>query len=101
VEQDEGEAGITLEVVDCALDEGTGNVTMTYEVRSEREYDVVLVEGRVKDDSGTVVASSSGSVQNVAPGEAYRAEMVLSPAGETQGELDCEASLDLATEPFG
>jgi hypothetical protein len=101
VESDEQQAGIHIEVVGCDLDEGTGNVTLTYEVRSERAYDVVLVEGRVKDGSGTVVGSSTGSVMNVAPGELYREEMVVSSAGRPQGELTCEATLDLATEPLG
>lgn len=101
VETEEGRSGITIEVVGCQLDEGTGNVTMTYEVQSEKEYDVVLVEGRVKDGSGTIVGSSTGSVTNVAPGERYREEMVLSAAGVPQGEITCDAKLDLATEPFG
>jgi hypothetical protein len=101
VETNEQEAGIHIEVVGCDLDRGTGNVTLTYEVRSEKEYDVVLVEGRVKDGFGTVVGSSTGTVTNVVPGENYRDEMVLSSAGEPQGELTCEATLDLATEPLG
>lgn len=101
VEEDAGEAGITLRVVGCEPDPQTGLYTMTYEVESEREYNVVLVEGRLKDASGVIVASSSGSVTNAAPGEVYRQEMVLSPSGEPEGTLDCEASLDLATEPLG
>jgi hypothetical protein len=101
VETDERRSGITIEVVGCQLDEGTGNVTLTYELESEREYDVVLVEGRVIDGSGTIVGSSSGSVTNVVPGERYREEMVLSAAGATQGEVTCDARLDLATEPIG
>jgi hypothetical protein len=101
VEQDEERAGITIRVVGCELDPGTGIVTMTYEVESEREYQAVVINGSVKDESGVVVATSSGSVTDVSPGETYRDEMVLSPAGEPQGELDCEATLELATEPFG
>jgi hypothetical protein len=101
VETDQQQAGIQIEVVGCELDRGTGNVTMTFEVRSEKEYDVVLVEGRLKDDSGTVVGSSSGSVMNVVPGERYREDMVLTAAGEPEGQLTCEATLDLATEPLG
>ena len=34
-------------------------------------------------------------------GETYREEMVVSPSGDVQGELECEAMLELATEPFG
>ena len=101
VETEERSSGITIEVVSCDMDEGTGNVTMTYEVQSEKEYDVVLVEGRVRDGSGTIVGSSTGSVMNVVPGERYREEMVLSAAGVPQGEVACVARLDLATEPFG
>jgi hypothetical protein len=55
----------------------------------------------VKDGSGTIVGSSTGSITNVAPGERYRDEMVLSAAGVPQGELTCDAKLDLATEPLG
>jgi hypothetical protein len=101
VETEEGRSGITIEVVGCELDPGTGSVTLTYELQSEREYDVVLVEGRVKDGSGTIVGSSTGTVMNVMPGERYREEIALSAAGQTQGEVTCEAKLDLATEPFG
>lgn len=101
VEEDAGEAGISLRVVGCEPDPQTGIYTITYEVESEQEYNVVLVDGRLKDTSGVIVASSSGSVTNVAPGEVYRQEMVLSPSGEPEGTLDCEASLDLATEPLG
>jgi hypothetical protein len=101
VEQDEERAGITIRVVGCEPDPGTGIVTMTYEIQSEREYQAVVVNGRLKDESGVVLATSSGSVTDVSPGETYRGEMVLSPAGEPQGELDCEATLELATEPFG
>lgn len=101
VEHDQQAAGITIDVVGCDLDQGTGNVTMTYELESEKPYDVVLVQGQVRDGSGTIVGSSTGSVTNVSPGETYRGEMVLSSAGKTQGELRCEATLDLATEPLG
>jgi hypothetical protein len=101
VERDAGEAGIRIEVVGCELDETTGNVTSTVEVTSEREYSTVLVDFKLVDAQGTVVASSSTSASNVRPGETYRLEMPLSPAGELGEGFTCEADLNLATEPFG
>lgn len=101
VERDAGEAGIRIEVVGCELDEAIGNVTSTVEVTSEREYSTVLVDFRLVDAQGTVVASSSTSATGVRPGETYRLEMPLSPAGELGEGFTCEADLNLATEPFG
>ena len=101
VERDAGEAGIRIEVVGCELDEGIGNVTSTVEVTSEKEYSTVLVDFKLVDAQGTVVASSSTSASNVRPGETYRLEMPLSPAGELGEGFTCEADLSLATEPFG
>jgi hypothetical protein len=101
VERDAGEAGIRIEVVGCELDEAIGNVTSTVEVTSEKEYSTVLVDFELVDAQGTVVASSSTSASNVRPGETYRLEMPLSPAGELGEGFTCEADLSLATEPFG
>jgi hypothetical protein len=101
VERDAGEAGITIEVVGCELDEATGNVTSTVEVTSEKEYSTVLVDLELVDAQGTVVASTSTSAGNVRPGETYRLEMPLSPAGELGEGFTCQADLSLATEPFG
>jgi hypothetical protein len=101
VERDAGEAGIRIEVVGCELDEAIGNVTSTVEVTSEKEYSTVLVDFDLVDAQGTVVASSSTSASNVRPGETYRLEMPLSPAGELGEGFTCEADLSLATEPFG
>ena len=101
VERDAGEAGVRIEVVACELDETTGNVTSTVEVTSEKEYSTVLVDFKLVDSQGTVVASSSTSASSVRPGETYRLEMPLSPAGELGEGFTCEADLNLATEPFG
>ena len=101
VERDAGEAGVRIEVVACELDETTGNVMSTVEVTSEKEYSTVLVDFKLVDSQGTVVASSSTSASNVRPGETYRLEMPLSPAGELGEGFTCEADLNLATEPFG
>jgi hypothetical protein len=101
VERDAGEAGIRIEVVGCELDETTGNVTSTVEVTSERGYSTVLVDFKLVDAQGTVVASTSTSATGVRPGETYRLEMPLSPADELGEGFTCEADLNLATEPFG
>lgn len=100
VERDAGQAGIRIEVVGCELDETTGNVTATVEVTSEREYSTVLVDFKLVDAQGIVVASTSTSATGVRPGETYRLEMPLSPAGELGEGFTCEADLNLATEPF-
>lgn len=101
VERDAGEAGIRIEVVGCELDEAIGNVTSTVEVTSEKEYSTVLVDFELVDAQGTVVASTSTSASNVRPGETYRLQMPLSPAGELGEGFTCQADLSLATEPFG
>jgi hypothetical protein len=101
LERDAGEAGIAIEVVGCDLDQVTGNVTATVELTSEREYTTVLVDFNLVDAEGVVVASTSTSATNVKPGQTYRLQMPLSPAGELGQGFTCEAELNLATEPFG
>lgn len=101
VERDAGQAGIDIEVTGCQLDETTGNVTATVEVTSEQEYETILVDFKLVDAQGTVVATTSTSATNVQPGETYRLEMPLSPAGQLGEGFTCEADLNLATEPFG
>ena len=101
VERDAAEAGITIETTGCEFDETTGNVTATVEVTSEKEYEAILIDIELVDAAGTVVATTSTSATNVQPGETYRLEMPLSPAGELGEGFTCEAELNLATEPFG
>lgn len=101
VERDAGEAGISIEVTGCELDDATGNVTATVEVTSDKEYEAILIDLELVDAGGTVVATTSTSATNVQPGETYRLEMPLSPAGELGEGFTCEAELNLATEPFG
>lgn len=101
VERDAGEAGVAIEVTGCELDETTGNVTATVEVTSEREYQTVLIDVELVDAEGTVVATTSTSATNIQPGQTYRLDMPLSPAGELGVGFTCEADLNLATEPFG
>ncbi len=101
VERDAGEAGIRIEVVGCEFDETTGNVTETVEVTSDKEYTTVLIDFKLVDAQGVVVASSSTSASNVQPGETYRLELPLTPSGDLGTGFTCEADLSLATEPFG
>jgi hypothetical protein len=101
IEEDPGEAGVTIDVVGCERDEVTGNVMLTFELTSEQEYQSVLVNGEVRDATGTVLATSSASLLEVRPGQTYRGDMVLSPAGEVEGELTCDAQLDFAQDPIG
>jgi hypothetical protein len=102
LERDAGEAGITIEVTGCDLDEGTGLVMATAEVTSkEKEYSTVLVDFELVDSEGVVVASTSTSAANVKPGQTYRLQMPLSPAGELGSGFECRADLNLATEQFG
>jgi hypothetical protein len=101
VERDADQAGVTIEVTGCELDETTGNVTATVEVTSEKEYETILVDFELADAQGTVVATTATSATSVQPGETYRLEMPLSPAGELGEGFTCEADLNLATEPFG
>jgi hypothetical protein len=101
LERDAGNAGIHIEVVGCDLDQGTGNVTETVEVISDKEYLTILIDFKLKDAQGTVVASSSTSASNVKPGETYRLQLPLTPAGDLGPGFACEAGLDFATEPIG
>jgi hypothetical protein len=102
VERDAGEAGIAIEVTGCDLDEGTGVVTATAEVTSEeKEYSSILVDFRLVDAEGVVVASSSTSATNVSPGQTYRLQLPLTAAGELGTGFECQADLNLATEQFG
>jgi hypothetical protein len=59
IEEDPGEAGVTIDVVGCERDEVTGNVMLTFELTSENEYQSVLVNGEVRDASGTVLAPAA------------------------------------------
>jgi hypothetical protein len=61
----------------------------------------VLVNGTVKDDTGTVLDTSTASLVEVRPVQTYRGEMILAPAGDVEGELSCEAGLDFAQDPIG
>jgi hypothetical protein len=101
IEEDPGDAGVTIDVVGCQRDAVSGNVTLTFELTSESEYQSVLVNGTVKDDTGTVLDTGTASLVEVKPGQTYRGEMILAPAGDIQGELTCEAGLDFAQDPIG
>jgi hypothetical protein len=101
IEEDQGDAGVSIEVVGCRRDQVTGNVTLTFELTSENEYQSVLVNGTVKDETGTVLDTSTASLVEVKPGQTYRGEMILAPAGDVEGELSCEAGLDFAQDPIG
>ncbi len=51
----------------------SGNVTLTFELTSENEYRSVLVNGRIKDDTGTFLDTGTASLVEVKPGQTYRA----------------------------
>ena len=101
IEEDPGEAGVIIEVVGYERDDPSGNVMLTFELTSDREYQTVLVNGEVADETGTVLATSSASPLEVEPGQSYRGDMVLAPAGDAEGELTCRAELDFAQDPIG
>jgi hypothetical protein len=61
----------------------------------------VVVDFKLKDAEGTIVATTSTSASGVQPGETYRLDMPLSPSGELGPGFTCEADLNLATEPVG
>lgn len=101
IEEDPGEARITIDVVGCQRDRVSGNVTLTFELTSEEEYQSVLVNGRVTDAAGTIVDTGTASLPEVQPRQTYRGEMVLAPAGDVQAELTCQADLEFAQDPVG
>ena len=100
LERDPEDAGITITVDRCEQDETTEIVNASFTVTSEEaDYDVVLVDGKLKDATGTVVASSSTSVSNVEAGERHQGNMVLSPSGSYETPLECEIELNFAQRP--
>lgn len=100
LERDSEDAGITITVDRCEQDEVSEVVSATFTVVSEEEdYDTVLVDGKLKDATGTVVASSSTSVSNVKAGERQQGVMSLSPSGSYETPLDCEIELNFAQRP--
>lgn len=99
LERDAQEAGIGINVERCEQDEVSEVVSATFTVRTEEDYDVVLVNGRLKDASGLVVATSSTSVSNVRANEPTQGVMSLSPQGSYQKPLDCEITLEFAQRP--
>ena len=101
LERDADEAGVTIRVDKCEQDRTSEVVTATYTVTSEQDYDNVLLDGKLKDATGTVVASTSGSVQNVKAGEPVQNVMSLSPQGSYEKPLDCEITLNFAQQPLG
>lgn len=99
LERDQEDAGITITVDRCEQDETTEIVNASFTVTSEEDYDVVLIDGKLKDATETVVASSSTSVSNVAAGERHQGNMVLSPSGSYETPLECELELNFAQRP--
>lgn len=101
LETDAGEAGIDLEVVGCEYDPTTTVATATFEIRSDKEYSTILVNGELSDDSGAVIATTSNSVSGVEPGKTYRKEMVFGLTSEPEGQIRCDVSFDFANPGFG
>ena len=99
LERDPEEAGVRIAVERCEQDEVSEVVSATFTVRSEEDYDVVLVNGKLKDATGLVVATSSTSVSNVRANEPTQGVMSLSPQGSYEKPLDCEITLEFAQRP--
>ncbi len=99
LERDPEQAGVRINVERCEQDEVSEVVSTTFTVRSEEDYDVVLVDGKLKDATGLVVATSSTSVSNVTANEPTQGVMSLSPQGDYEKPLDCEITLNFAQRP--
>jgi hypothetical protein len=96
------EAEVAVRTTKCQLDRQTLLVRATYEATSEKEYQSVLFRGEVIQTDGTVIATGSGSITSMRPGRTYRQTMVMSTLSEPpEGDIECEVTLDFATEPFG
>jgi hypothetical protein len=100
LERDPEDAGVSIKVERCEQDEVSEVVSATFTVRSEEDYDVVLVDGKLKDATGLVVATSSTSVSNVKANEPTQGTMSLSPQGEYEKPVDCEITLNFAQRPI-
>ena len=102
LETDPGEAGVTLEVVGCEYDQTTTVATATYELTSEKEHSTILLNGELSDESGVVIATTSGSISGVEPGKTYRDDLVFGGlSSEPEGEITCDVAFDFASGDFG
>jgi hypothetical protein len=101
LETDQREAGIELEVVGCERDDTSGVARAVVELTSEREYQTVLLQAELSDESGVVIATTSSSVVGVNPGRTYRKELVFGGIPEPEGAISCDVTFDFASEGFG
>lgn len=102
LETDQGEAGIDLQVTGCEYDTTSTVAKAIFELTSEKEYNTILVNGELSDESGVVIATTSTSVTGVEPGKTYREELVFGGlSSEPEGELTCDVSFDFASGGFG
>ena len=101
LETDKEDAGIELKVVDCTYDETTMLAKASFELTSEKEYDTILVNGELSDESGVVISTTSTSVSGVEPGKTYRNEMVFGSTEKPQGEISCAVDFEFANAGFG
>ena len=102
LETDPNEAGIDLQVTGCEYDQTSTVAKAIFELTSEKEYQTILVNGELSDESGVVIATTSTSVSGVEPGKTYREELVFGGlSSEPEGELSCDVSFDFASGGFG
>ena len=99
LEDDPEEAGITINVVECEVDE-SGVPRATAEVTSEQAHDNVLLRGELIGDDGVVLQQTSTSLQGVKPGRTYRTRLTFGSISkeDAEGKLDCVVELDFATD---
>jgi hypothetical protein len=93
-----GGHGVDVEVTACGTSSG-GVATATVQVNSREDaYGVVLISVDMLGPDGEVVGSGTGSVQDVRPGEAVQAEVVLNAVG-APSDVTCRARVELAQQP--
>ncbi|HWC32939.1 MAG TPA: hypothetical protein VG709_07405 [Actinomycetota bacterium] len=100
LEDDPEEAGVSVEVVACDVDETSGVATATAEVTSTEPHDSVLLRGELIGEDGTVLHQSATSVQNIEPGRTYRARITFGALSrqDRRQDLECDVQLDFAAD---
>jgi hypothetical protein len=75
--------GISYEVLSCSTE--LGYATARVEFTSDQSYSYVGFEGDYTDADGVVIGQGIGNATDVAPGQPYRIEVLISLTGGAQG----------------
>jgi hypothetical protein len=96
--RDAEEAGITLDVTECGVDEAGVAFARVTATSAKEEWGTVLFNVDMLNEEGVVIGQGSTSFRNVQPGRKYETRVVISfPSQEPPPSPRCEARLDFAS----